>query len=163
MSTLIVLILSFIILWAVNTYGIKSYFSISQMGRISLAIMLLFTGTAHFYKTGEMVQMMPEFLPYKTELVYFTGVLEIIGAIGLIQQRTATVASIALILFFLAVLPANVVGSMKRVQLGGMETGPAYLYFRIPFQLLLIWWTCYFGIRLNRRSTNNISVSQTHA
>jgi uncharacterized membrane protein len=163
MSTLIVLILSFIILWAVNTYGIKSYFSISQMGRISLAIMLLFTGSAHFYKTGEMVQMMPEFLPLKTELVYFTGILEIIGAIGLIKQRTATLASIALILFFLAVLPANVVGSMKRVQLGGMENGPAYLYFRIPFQLLLIWWTYYFGIRLNRRSTNNISVSQTHA
>jgi uncharacterized membrane protein len=110
-----------------------------------------------------MVQMMPEFLPLKTELVYFTGILEIIGAIGLIKQRTATLASIALILFFLAVLPANVVGSMKRVQLGGMENGPAYLYFRIPFQLLLIWWTYYFGIRLNRRSTNNISVSQTHA
>jgi uncharacterized membrane protein len=125
--------------------------------------MLLFTGSAHFYKTGEMVQMMPEFLPLKTELVYFTGILEIIGAIGLIKQRTATLASIALILFFLAVLPANVVGSMKRVQLGGMENGPAYLYFRIPFQLLLIWWTYYFGIRLNRRSTNNISVSQTHA
>ena len=39
--------------------------------------MLLFTGSSHFFKTHEMVQMMPEFLPYKIQLVYFTGVLEL--------------------------------------------------------------------------------------
>lgn len=163
MSALIILIVSFTFLWALNTYVIGHYFSIRQIGRISLAIMLLFTGTAHFYKTSEMVQMMPDFLPYKTEIVYLTGVLEILGAVGLVIERTAKLTSIALILFFLAVLPANIIGSMKQVQLGGMENGPAYLYFRIPFQILLIWWAYYFGIRLKKNSSNNISTSHSHA
>ena len=163
MSTLIILIVSFTFLWVVNAYVINGYLSHGQVGRISLSLMLLFTGTAHFYKTFEMVQMMPEFLPYKTALVYITGVLEILGAVGLLIERTAKLASIALILFFLAVLPANIIGSMKQVQLGGMENGPAYLYFRIPFQFLLIWWTYYFGIRLKRNPPNNMSTSHSHA
>ena len=59
--------------------------------------------------------------------------------------------SIALILFFLAILPANIIGSFKRVELGGMENGPVYLYFRIPLQLLFIGWAYYFGIHLSER------------
>lgn len=161
MSTLIILIVSFSILWVLNTYAMNNYFSVSQMGRISLAMVLLFTGTAHFYKSKEMVEMVPEFLPYKIELVYITGVLEIFGATGLVLQRVSTMASVALILFFLVVLPANIIGSLKRVELGGMENGPAYLYFRIPFQLVLIWWTYHFGIKVNKKSSNNISVSET--
>ena len=117
------------------------------MGRTALAIMLLFTGSSHFYKSEEMVQMMPEFLPFKIQLVYFTGVLELLGAVGLLIKQTAKWTSIALILFFLCILPANIIGSLKKVELGGMENGPGYLYFRIPLQILFIWWTYYFGIR----------------
>jgi hypothetical protein len=39
------------------------------MGRTALAIMLLFTGSTHFFKSGEMVQMMPEFVPFKIQFV----------------------------------------------------------------------------------------------
>lgn len=117
------------------------------MGRIAMAVMLLFTGAAHFYKTTEMIQMMPDFLPAKRQLVYVTGIFEILSAVGLIVRRTAYLTSVFLIIFFLAILPANIIGAIKRVAIGGMENGPAYLYFRIPLQFLFIWWTYYFGIR----------------
>jgi len=65
-----------------------------------------------------MVQMMPEFLPYKIQLVYFTGVLEMALAAGLMFPRYSKWTSIALILFFLAILPANIIGSIKEYTLG---------------------------------------------
>jgi len=151
MSTLIILVFSFCLIWLLNRYAFKSLLSASLMGRVALATMLVFTGSSHFLKTPEMVQMLPEFLPYKIQLVYFTGLLEIAFAAGLMSPRYSKWASIGLILFFLAILPANIIGSIKRVHLGGMENGPSYLYFRIPLQLLFIGWAYYFGIRSSVR------------
>ena len=125
---------------AFEKYVAKNFLSVSLMGKIAMAIMLLFTGSSHFFKTGEMVQMMPDFLPYKIQLVYFTGALDLGFAIALLLPRYAKWTTIALILFFLAILPANIIGSFKKVHLGGMENGPAYLYFRIPLQFLFIGW-----------------------
>lgn len=116
--------------------------------------MLIFTGIAHFTKTDLMIEMMPEIVPSKKEAVYFTGFLEIMASIGLLAQKFAKLTSIILILFFLAILPANIIGSMKEVELGGMEKGVNYLYFRIPLQLFFIIWAYYFGIKINKTTPN---------
>lgn len=149
MSTLIILIFSFVLVWSLNKYVFRNALTMGFMGKVALAIMLIFTGSSHFFKTEEMVQMMPEILPYKIELVYLTGILEVVFAFGLLVERYSKWTSIALVLFLLAILPANIVGAFKRVELGGMENGPAYLYFRIPLQLLFVVWTVYFGIYLS--------------
>jgi uncharacterized membrane protein len=58
----------------------------------------------------------------------------------------------------LAILPANVIGAFQRVELGGMENGPDYLYFRVPLQFLFIGWVYYFGIFRRRNfGSNNVS------
>lgn len=145
MAPLIVLVVSYLLFWLANRYLLNRKFSNSFMGRIALALMLLMTGSAHFFKTDAMVQSMPDVLPYKVELVYFTGVVELLAAAGLLFDRTAKITSILLIIFFICILPANVIGSLKRVELGGMENGPMYLLFRIPLQIFFIWWTYYFG------------------
>ena len=160
MPTLIILISSFCLIWLLNKYVAKNILSVSLTGKIAMAIMLLFTGTSHFFKTPEMVQMMPDFLPYKIQLVYFTGALELAFAIALLLPRYAKWTSIALILSFLAILPANIIGSFKKVHLGGMENGPAYLYFRIPLQVLFMGWAYYFGIHLHERQRKKITASQ---
>jgi uncharacterized membrane protein len=98
-----------------------------------------------------MVQSMPDFFPYKEGLVYFTGVVELLAAAGLVIDRTAKVTSIMLIIFLVCILPANIIGSLKRVELGGMENGPIYLFFRLPLQLFFVWWTYFFGIRLKTK------------
>jgi len=157
MATLTILIVSFLILWLTRKFVFKDALTLSLMGRIAMALTLIFTGASHFFKTDEMVQMIPEFLPNKIPLVYFTGILEFAAAIGLVINRFAKWTSIALILFFLAILPANVIGSLKSVALGGMENGPGYLYFRIPLQLLFIAWTYYFGIYWREKPLKKIA------
>jgi uncharacterized membrane protein len=71
---------------------------------------------------------------------------------GLLWKKTSRLAAILLIVFFALVLPANIAGSFKQVNLGGMEYGPLYLLFRIPLQIFFIWWVYYFGIRKNSQT-----------
>lgn len=144
MAPLIVLVVSFGVFWLINKYLLKEKYSISLIGRVALALMLLMTGSAHFFKTDVMVQSMPDAIPYKLELVYFTGVIELLAAIGLLFDRIAKLTSILLIIFLICILPANIIGSFKRIELGGMENGPVYLWFRVPLQVFFIWWVYFF-------------------
>jgi uncharacterized membrane protein len=144
MAPLVVLIGSYFLFWLSNRYIVKGEFSMSFIGRVSLALMLVMTGSAHFFKTEVMVQSMPDFFPYKEGLVYFTGVVELLAAAGLVIDRTAKVTSIMLIIFLVCILPANIIGSLERVE-------PIYLFFRLPLQLFFVWWTYFFGIRLKTK------------
>jgi uncharacterized membrane protein len=75
-------------------------------------------------------------------VIYFTGVCEILGAIGLLLPRARRLAGMALIVFFIAVLPANVHAARAGVTLRGEPATP--LALRIPMQLLFIgltWWS----------------------
>lgn len=147
MAPLILLIVCFGITIIVNKFLLKDRLSLSFIGRLTLAIMLIFTGIGHFAKTDLMIDMLPEIIPFKKETVYFTGIIELMASIGLLTQKFAKLTSILLIVFFLAILPANIIGSIKEVELGGMSKGVSYLYFRIPLQLFLIFWAYYFGIK----------------
>ena len=115
-----------------------------------MALMLVATGTAHFTSTDLMVEMMPESLPAKRGNRLFYGICALLAVIGLLWNKTAKLTSVMLIIFFLAILPANIVGSIKEVRLGGMENGTAYLLFRIPLQIFFILWVYYFGIKISR-------------
>ncbi|MGI9547786.1 MAG: DoxX family protein [Flavobacteriaceae bacterium] len=130
----------------------KKLISTSFTGRLALSFMLVFTGIAHFTNTEPMIAMLPEIIPYKEKTVHATGIVELTAALGLIIKRTSRITSVLLILFFLCVLPANIIGSMKKIELGGMEYGPVYLIFRIPLQLFFIGWTYYFGLRINHQA-----------
>ncbi len=149
MAPLIILLASFGAMFAVNRFFLDRKFSVSLVGRISLSFMLLATGIAHFTNTDQMIQIMPEFMPAKAEIVYFTGICELAAVFGLLWNKTAKLTSVMLIIFFCLILPANIIGSLKQVHFGGMENGAIYLFFRIPLQMLFIFWAYYFGIRLN--------------
>ena len=155
MAPLIVLLAGFGIFYLINKFLLKDRFSASYMGRSSMAGILLLAGIAHFFKTDLMIEMMPEIIPFKMEIVYLTGILEIIASVGLLTPKFVKLTSIMVILFFIAIFPANVIGSIKEVKLGGMEGGVNHLYFRIPLQLLFIGWVYYFGIKRNKNTSKN--------
>jgi uncharacterized membrane protein len=62
------------------------------------------------------------------------------------------------------VLPANIYSAVKEVGLGGH--GAAYLWFRIPLQLLFIGWAAHFTGALRRkprREAARVSVTSPRA
>ncbi|MGD9588941.1 MAG: DoxX family protein [Pyrinomonadaceae bacterium] len=152
MAPLIFLIASLVIFYLLDRFALGGRLGTSFIGRASMAVMLLVPGISHFTNTAEMVAMMPELMPAKRELIWFTGVCELAAVVGLLWDRTARLAAILLIVFFVLVLPANIAGNLKSVEFGGMEYGPIYLLFRVPLQIFFIWWVWYFGLSQNRKS-----------
>ncbi|MGV3586187.1 MAG: DoxX family membrane protein [Adhaeribacter sp.] len=150
MAPLIVLLVVFAGTWLLSRALKLEKLTLAQSGRIAMCAMLLFTGTSHFYLIKGMVLTMPDFLPAKEALVYFTGILEILFGIGLLFEPTRRITSLLLLLFLLAVLPANIVATLKHVDIpSATYTGPDvnYLWFRIPLQLFFMAWVYYFGYR----------------
>lgn len=156
MAPLVILIFSFLIFLSVNHLFFKNKLGVSFLGRSAMAIMLVFTAMAHFNQTEYMVEMLPDFMPYKEGVVYITGIIEFLAAIGLFIKKTVKVTSYLLILFYLLILPANIIGSIKQVDLGGMDAGAPYLFFRIPLQIIFMIWIYYFGImKMNNHDSNS--------
>lgn len=112
--------------------------------RVGLSLFFIFTSVGHFIRTEEMALMLPPAVPYRAELVYLTGVLELLGAVGVWVPRLMRLTGFCLILMLIGLLPANVYSAVNRVEFGGHGAGPAYLLVRLPFQFFVIWWT-YFA------------------
>ena len=142
MAALIVLFASLLVYRAVGALGREWLDSWLVAARCALSTMLLFTASAHFTRMrDDLVRMMPPLFPWPRALVYFTGLCEIAGAIGLLFPLTRRAAGIALILFFLAVFPANVRAARSLITLRGKPA--TALWLRAPMQLLFIclaWW-----------------------
>jgi uncharacterized membrane protein len=77
---------------------------------VGLAAMFAMTGVAHFVQPlrGDMIAIVPPRLPAPALLVTLTGVLELLGAAGLLLAGTRVVAAVCLFLLMLAMFPANV-------------------------------------------------------
>lgn len=119
-------------------------------GRFALCAMLLFTASGHFAFTRGMEMMMPAPIPFKKALVYFTGLAEIAGGIGLLIPSWQRPAAVLLLVFFVLVLPVNINAALKRIDYQKAATGgpgPGYLWFRVPLQGLFIAWTWWVALR----------------
>ncbi|MBV7529728.1 DoxX family membrane protein [Chitinophaga sp. sic0106] len=148
MKPLIVLIVTFL-LALVALHFFHGGYEWAFAGRIAMAVMLFFTASAHFAFTRGMEMMMPPGIPFKKGLVYLTGILEILGGIGLLISGWMHLTGICLIVFFLAVLPANIYAALKQVdyQKGTHQgNGISYLWFRIPLQVLFILWVYFSAV-----------------
>ena len=100
-----------------------------------------FTAIGHFIRTAQMAAMLPPSVPYRVELIYVTGVFELLGAFGVWIPSLRRLTGLCLILMLIGILPANVYSAINRVDFGGHAAGPIYLMLRVPFQLFVIWWT----------------------
>ena len=97
----------------------------------SLAAMFLFAASAHFTRTREdLVAMVPRAFPNPGLLVSVTGVLEALGAVGLLIPATRGLAGLCLVLLLVALLPANVSAARRGVPMRGRAPTP--LRVRIP-------------------------------
>ncbi|MEU8157795.1 DoxX family membrane protein [Micromonospora sp. NPDC048986] len=94
--------------------------------RVGLAVMFALTAVAHFAgrRRAGLIAMVPPRLPRPDLLVTVTGVLELIGAVGLLLPATARVAAAGLGLLMLAMFPANVSAARRQLTLAGRPVTP---------------------------------------
>jgi uncharacterized membrane protein len=133
----LILVLSCLIFRGLGFAGISAFATWQASARDALSLMLVFTGVSHFTSMKEdFVRMMPPSIPWPRAMVYFTGVCEIAGAVGLLLPEFRRAAAHALIAFFLAVLPANIHAARAGVTFRGKPA--TNLRLRIPMQILFI-------------------------
>lgn len=140
---LAILIASFLIFRMLGFAGVSIFASWHASARDALAVMLFFTGSCHFTTMRrDFIRMVPPWVPWPGAAVYFTGVCEVAGAVGLLVPALYRVAGACLIVFFLAILPANIHAAMAGITLRGSPA--TRLLVRIPMQILFIvwaWWS----------------------
>ncbi len=143
MLVLGVLFTSWLVFRGLGVLGVSALATWHDSACYALAVMFVFTGIAHFNKMKhDLVRMVPAVFPRPLLLVYFTGVLEFMGAVGLLLPRFRSLAGICLIALLIAMFPANVNASLKGTMLAGKAATP--LWLRAPMQLLfivLLWWS----------------------
>lgn len=116
-------------------------------GRIGLALAFAFFSAAHFTVTDTMATMFPPWVPEPRLIVYATGVIEGLIALGLMVPQFRRYAGMAAIAVFICFFPANVYAAFTRADVIGHAWGPVYLLIRTPFQALLIFWAWWFVVR----------------
>ena len=109
--------------------------------KISLYIMAGFyviAGVMHFVNPEFYLKIMPPWLPWHLELVYLSGVAEILLGIGLLIPRFKRLSAWGVIALLLAVFPANIYQLTSGG--AGMNVPVWGLWLRIPIQFLFIYW-----------------------
>jgi len=143
MLVLIVLFVSWLIFRAIGMAGVPALASWQHSARYALAVMFVFTSTAHFNKMRhDLARMIPSYFPSPMLIVYVTGVLELLGAIGLLLAQFRRLAGICLIALLVGMFVANINAAQKGVTLRGKPPTP--LLLRTAMQILfigLLWWS----------------------
>ena len=99
-------------------------------------------GVSHFTSSELFVHIMPPMIPFKLEIVYLTGVIEIVAALCLLFHPWRRSTGNFLILFTLAVTPVNIYMWMNPERFPEVE--PVFLSIRLVLQVVLIaliWWS----------------------
>ena len=112
----------------------KNY--IKPFSIIVMSWFYIYTGLLHFTNTNWFLQIVPPYLPIKLELVYLSGLFEVILGIMLIVPALRYYAGWGLILLLIAVYPANIY--LAQTNGAAMNTSALIAWGRLPFQFLFI-------------------------
>ncbi|MDP3892124.1 hypothetical protein, partial [Nocardioides sp.] len=141
---LYVLLIALLVFRGLGAVGVSRFASWRAAAAHALALMLVLTASAHFVpgdvtampNHDDLVAMVPPGVPFPSAAVYLTGVLELLGAVGLVIAATRRWAGLCLALLFVVMLPANVYAALEGIELAGDPASP--LWQRVPEQILYI-------------------------
>ncbi|MFD6393519.1 hypothetical protein [Nocardia sp. NPDC060259] len=143
-TTLLLLFVPTVLLRLLGAAGLARFGTWRECAAHGLAVMLTATGIAHFMPDSvtvmpshdDLAAMVPTYVPFPHVMVYVTGLLELLGAAGLVVRATRAGAGVALAVLFVVMLPANIHAALADIPLDGEPPTP--LWFRIPEQIVFI-------------------------
>ena len=102
-----------------------------------LAIFMVGAGTMHFINPDFYMKIIPQYLPLHRELVYLSGLCEIVLGLLLFVPRFSRLAAWGTIALLIAVFPANIYVYQNQDML---PAPPLFHLLRLPFQGVFILW-----------------------
>ena len=113
-----------------------------EVEKYIMAGLYIFAGIFHFIKPKIYLKIMPPYLPYHLELVYLSGIFELVSGILLFIPQTEIIGAWGIIITLIGVYPANIymLTSYKGKRIGYKIA----LWVRLLLQFLLIYWAWTF-------------------
>ena len=124
------------------------------------ALSFIGVGVAHFTHDHLFVLIMPTYLPWHWELVWLSGMFEVLGGLGLLVPSWRRFSAWGLLALLVAVFPANIHMAMNEVYLPieWLPQSRIGLYVRLPMQLLIALEVWFVGLWVPR-SASELSAS----
>ena len=116
--------------------------------RLVLALLYAIAGVLHLVAPRPFLAIMPSGLPFPTEIVFLTGIAEILGAAALAQGWLASLrkaGAIGLALYAVCVFPANINHFAIDMARPDQGLGLAYHVPRMIAQSIIVWWALWAG------------------
>jgi uncharacterized membrane protein len=131
--------------------------------RLGLAFVFLWFalgGIAHFAFTATEERIVPPYVPWPHATVLITGVFELLGALGLLLERTRRAAALSLFALTIAVTPANIY-MLQKPELFAIPYW--VLIARLPLQAALLALILWVSSRTAPASTQSRNESRSAA
>ena len=97
-----------------------------------------YVGINHFIDPDFFLAIMPNYLSFHLEIVYLSGLAEIIFGVFLFFKKTRTFASYGIIILLICVFPANIHLVESELSQSILEATKTQTIIRLPFQALFI-------------------------
>lgn len=116
-----------------------------SLARFLTGLAFVGAGVMHFVAPKFYKQIMPPELPKHYELIFISGVFEVLGGVALWLPKFRKIGALGLAALLVAVYPANLYHFIKRSDFPAPTNGLAYHLIRLPLQAVMIWWTLRLG------------------
>ena len=103
------------------------------------SIFYVIVGIKHFIDPQFFLAIVPPHLPYHLELVYISGLFEILFGIMILIPKYRYHGSVGLILLLVAVFPANIYLFQSEIAQKAIGATQEIATWRLPVQGVLIW------------------------
>lgn len=138
MAPMVVMLGSWVVFGALGGVGVIEPATWTNTLRLAMAVMFFFTAASHFASQTrpDLIRIVPSQFPRPDLLVTGTGLLELLGAVGLLIPRFTSLAAWCLAALLVALFPANIHADKKGLQIAGRRATP--LVVRLPMQAFWI-------------------------
>ena len=103
------------------------------------SIFYVVVGIKHFIEPEYFLSIVPPYLPYHLELVYVSGLFEVLFGILILLPKYRYYGAIGLILLLIAVFPANIYLAQNEIAQEAIGATQEIAIWRLPIQGILIW------------------------
>ena len=103
-----------------------------------MSIAYTYVGVRHFIDPDFFLAIMPNYLSLHLEIVYISGIAEIIFGVLLFFKKTRSFDSYGIIILLICVFPANIHLVQSELSQSILEVTKTQTIIRLPFQALFI-------------------------
>jgi uncharacterized membrane protein len=122
-----------------KSFTVPRFSTARAVMRWILAAFFVAAGMAHLAVPGALIAITPDWVPFKPQVIFVTGLCEFAGAFALVTRPLRYWAGVALAAYAVCVWPANFKHAIEGIDLPHVSSSWWYHAPRLALQPVLAW------------------------